>query len=84
MFKNKKQIIIKNKKERLEMYLERERYMLSPDGVRMYTIGSRNLMRYDTVLKDIQDMIRKLEDELSELEIEIKPRKAIAVVPRDW
>jgi len=75
---------IEKKKERLETYYARETYMLSPDGVRGYGIGSRNLHRYDTALKDIQDMIKKLEDEIAELESDSKPRRAVGVVPRDW
>ena len=75
------------KKERLKMYYDRERYMLSPDGVRGYGVGTRNLQRYDTALKDIQDMIKRLENEIAELEGAAageKPRRAVGVVPRDW
>ena len=33
---------------RLDLYLAREQEMLSKDGVQLYTIGSRNLQRYQT------------------------------------
>ena len=78
-----KQQIIESKKKRLEMYKVREETMLSPDGVKSYGIGSRNLQRYDTALKDIQAMIEKLEDEIAELESN-SARRAVAVVPMDW
>ena len=76
--------IIENKKARLEMYYARETHMLSPDGVKGYGMGSRNLQRYDTALADIQKMIKTLEGEIDELERDGKPRRAVAVVPRDW
>lgn len=71
------------KKERLSLYYQRETLMLSPDGVKSYGIGPRNLSRYDTALADIQKMIKQLEVEISNLEGTNK-RKAVAVVPRDW
>jgi hypothetical protein len=75
------------KRARLAAYRERELTMLSPDGVKSYGIGSRNIQRYDTALKDVQEMIAKLEQEIAELEGLLggqKPRKAVGVVPRDW
>jgi len=75
------------KRTRLAAYRERELTMLSPDGVKSYGIGSRNIQRYDTALKDVQDMIAKLEREITALEGLLgghKPRKAVGVVPRDW
>jgi len=79
--------LIEQKKRRLQLYYDREAEMLSQDGVKSYSIGSRNLSRYDTALKDIQDKIKALEDEIAQLEAAlqgIKPRKAIGVLPRDW
>lgn len=87
MKNNKWQLLLETRRTRLQMYLDREKYMLSPDGVRAYGVGSRNLQRYDTALKDILDMIRKLEEEIAELELLAageSPRRAVAVVPRDW
>ncbi len=75
------------KRERLQMYLEREKYMLSPGAVQSYGIGSRNLQRYSTDLDDIQAMIKRLEDEIAELEALAdgqRPRRSVGVVPRDW
>ena len=68
--------------ERLKMYYDREKQMLT-DGVKSYGIGSRNLQRYDTALKDVQDKITELEAQLRELDARA-PRKAVGVVPRDW
>ncbi len=81
----KKKISIK--KRRLKLYYDREKEMLSPSGVQKYGIGSRNISRYETELADIRKQIKELEDEIEELEDKIegyKPRKAIAVIPRDW
>lgn len=80
-------VIIEQKKTRLKLYYDREAYMLSPDAVQSYGIGSRNLQRYSTDLEDIQKTIKQLEDEIKDLEAEAdgrKPRKTVAVVPRDW
>lgn len=78
---------LKETKERLELYLAREKEMLSKDGVQLYTIGSRNLQRYQTSLTAIQAEIDKLRKRVDELEDELAgytPRRAIGVVPRDW
>lgn len=72
---------------RLDMYLAREEEMLSKDGVQSYTIGSRNLQRYQIGLADVRDMIDKLRKRIRELEAEMSgksARRAVGVVPRDW
>lgn len=72
---------------RLDAYLAREADMLSKDGVQLYTIGSRNLQRYQTSLVAVQDMIEKLRKRIRELEAELaggSARRAVGVVPRDW
>ena len=72
---------------RLDLYLAREQEMLSKDGVQLYTIGSRNLQRYQTPLTAIQDEIERLRKRISELEAERagqSARRAVGVVPRDW
>ena len=72
---------------RLDLYLAREQEMLSKDGVQLYTIGSRNLQRYQTPLTAIQDEIERLRKRISELEAELagqSARRAAGVVPRDW
>lgn len=56
---------------RLSAYLAREADMLSKDGVQLYTIGSRNLQRYQTSLASVQDMIAKLQKRVRELEAEL-------------
>jgi len=78
---------LKETRERLDLYLAREKEMISKEGVQMYTIGSRNLQRYQTALADIQDMIDKLRKRVRELEAELagqSARRAVGVVPRDW
>jgi len=78
---------LESKRERLKLYLEREKYMLSPEGVLGYGVGSRNLYKYNTVLSDVQKMIKQLEQEIADLEALANgqpPRRAYAVVPRDW
>ena len=74
-------------KERLELYLAREKEMISQSGTQMYTIGSRSLQRYQTALSDIQRMITQLRQRISELEAELaggSARRAVGVIPRDW
>lgn len=78
---------IRQKKERLKMYLEKEAYMLSKNGVQSYGVGTRNASRYDLDLSEIRKAIDKLEKEIEELEgLESgkKPRKIVGVVMRDW
>lgn len=54
--------------------------------VKAYTIGSRNLTKFD--LPQLEDSIAKLEKEVDSLEAQLvnggKRRKAVAVVPRDF
>lgn len=74
---------IKKKQERLEMYYAAEEAILS--GAQSYSLGSRSLTRGN--LADIRAMINQLEDEIAELENianRKRPRKAFAVVPRDF
>lgn len=78
---------LKETRERLNKYLEREDEMLSKGGVQSYSIGSRSLQRYQTSLADVQDMIEKLRKRIRELEAELagqSPRRALGFVPRDW
>lgn len=56
-------------------------------GVQLYTIGSRNLQRYQTTLSSIQAEIDRLQKKIDELEAELQggsARRAVGVVPRDW
>lgn len=72
--------------ERLEYYYEKERALLTEDGVQSYTIGSRSVTRYQ-YNANISKQIEALEKERDELEnrlIGVKARKSVAVVPTDW
>lgn len=78
---------IERNKERMKMYLEKEAYMLSKDGIQSYGMGTRNAARYDLDLAEIRKAIEKLEKDIEELEgLEAgkKPRKIVGVVIRDW
>lgn len=68
--------------ERLQLYKEREKVMLS-GGVQSYGVGSRNATRYNTDLAEIRRAIKELENDISELSSATK-RKAVGVIPRDW
>lgn len=74
------------KRERRQLYLEREREMLT-GGVQSYGIGSRNLARYNTDLAQIRAAIKELTDEIDELEALLEGqsiRKRVGLVFRDW
>lgn len=64
----------------------RAAYIALLDGqVQSYSIGSRNLTKFD--LPKLRDEIETLEKEVDELEAVLaggKRRKAVGVVPRDW
>lgn len=80
------QIELARARRRLELYLKREEDMLS-GGVQLYTIGSRNLQRYQTTLSSVQAEIDKLQKKVDQLEAELaggSARRAVGVVPRDW
>ena len=86
MSKAQMTVRLTEKKERLKRYLDREKFMLSPDAVQSYGVGSRNLQRYSTDLADIQEMIKVLESEIADLENRLggqRPRKSVGVIPRD-
>jgi hypothetical protein len=74
---------IEKKKARLELYYTAEEQILG--GAQSYTLGSRSLTRAN--LSEIKQMIDTLEDEIAELEglkAGKRPRKAVAVIPRDF
>lgn len=74
------------KKERLRLYLEREKTMLT-GGVQSYGIGSRNLARYNTDLSQIRTAIKELQDDIEELEgvlVGEAKRKRVGMVFREW
>lgn len=74
------------KKERLKLYIEREKVMLT-GGVQSYGIGSRNLARYNTDLSQIRAAIKELQDEIEEIEGVLAgdaKRKRVGLVFREW
>lgn len=74
---------LERKKKRLDMYYKAEEAILG--GAQSYSLGSRNLTRAN--LSEIRKMIDQLEDEIDQLAATAsgrKPRKAFAVVPRDF
>lgn len=82
MTKQKKEEKIQSLRERLQLYKDREKVMLT-DGVQSYGVGSRNATRYNTDLAEIRRAISSLEDKIDELSGTSR-RKAIGVLPRDW
>lgn len=53
--------------------------------VQSYTIGSRNLTKFD--LPELWNTVSDLEKEVDELDAAVngkKRRKAVGVIPRDW
>ena len=64
----------------------RKAYLALLDGgVKSYTIDDRQLTRFD--LPDLKNAIEQMEDEVDELEAQLKgrrPRKAFGIAPRDW
>lgn len=78
---------IEDKKKRLDLYKEKEAYMLSKDGVQSYGVGSRNAARYNLDLAEVRKAIDELETEIEEMEdilVGVRPRKIVGVIPRDW
>ncbi len=73
---------VKDLEERLQLYKDRERVMLT-NGVQSYGVGSRNATRYNTDLAEIRRAIDELDEQITTLTAG-KPRKAIGVIPRDW
>ena len=72
------------KKDQLDRAYEAYSQLLS-GNVQRYVLGSRELTRLD--LGRLSDEVRKLENEISLLEAELKSgkrRKTFAVIPRDW
>ena len=54
-------------------------------GAKSYRIHNRELTRFD--ISDLADEIRKMEEEVDELEAQLeggKARKAFGILPRDW
>ena len=75
---------LKTKKAQLDAANEAYTALLTGQ-VKAYTIGSRNLTKFD--LPQLEDTIKKLENEVDSLEEQLrggKKRKAVGVVPRDF
>lgn len=72
--------------ERLEYYYEKERTLLTNEGVQSYTIAGKTVTRYQ-YSSNIKAQIEELENQRDELENLLsgrRPRKAVGVIPRDW
>lgn len=71
--------ILEKKKGRLKLYYEAEEKILNSQS---YTLGSRTLTRAD--LAAVQNMIRKLESEVSTLETRgTTKRRSARIIPLD-
>lgn len=84
--KERLKLELTEKKERLRLYIEREKVMLT-GGVQSYGIGSRNLARYNTDLSQIRAAIKELQDEIEEIEGVLSgesKRKRVGLVFREW
>ena len=68
--------------ERLQLYKDREKVMLT-GGVQSYGVGSRNATRYNTDLAEVRRAIIELQEQIDALSSAF-PRKAMGVIPRDW
>ena len=68
--------------ERLQLYKDREKVMLT-GGVQSYGVGSRNATRYNTDLAEVRRAINELQEQIDTLSY-ASPRKAMGVIPRDW
>lgn len=68
--------------ERLQLYKDREKVMLT-GGVQSYGVGSRNATRYNTDLAEVRRAINELQEQIDTL-FSASPRKAMGVIPRDW
>lgn len=68
--------------ERLQLYKDREKVMLT-GGVQSYGVGSRNATRYNTDLAEVRRAINELQEQIDTLS-SASLRKAMGVIPRDW
>ena len=68
--------------ERLQLYKDREKVMLT-GGVQSYGVGSRNATRYNTDLAEVRRAINELQEQIDTLS-SASPRKAMGAIPRDW
>lgn len=72
------------KKKRLTSYLDMEEKMLN-GSAQSYSLGSRSKSNYNMSLNEIGSAIKKLEDEIRELEgliSGVQSRKVVSVIPR--
>ena len=68
----------------LDALVVTKRDVLSGGGVSGYTIGSRSVTKNVLSAADVLKQWNKLMAAKNQLEQGIAPRKAVAVVPRDW
>lgn len=82
MTQEKKKKKIEDLTERLQLYKDREKVMLT-GGVQSYGVGSRNATRYNTDLAEVRRAINELQEQIDTLS-SASPRKAMGVIPHDW
>lgn len=76
---------LESKKERLSLYLDMEKKILTGSKPQAYSIGSRSKTNYNMSASELRSAIEKLETEIEELERLLsgeKPRKCVGVIPR--
>lgn len=76
---------LESKKERLSLYLDMEKKILTGSTPQAYSIGSRSKTNYNMSASELKSAIEKLETEIEELEGLLsgeKPRKCVGVIPR--
>lgn len=76
--------LLKDKRRRLELYKAREEELLTGEA-QSYSLGSRSKSKFNISLTELQNAIKKLEEEIAELENLLYgnsgSRKVISIIP---